>query len=80
MRQRDRVTAVRVVRQVSGMRLMRFFQRKGWSLAKVTGTHQIFTMSGRRELIVSLVHGIRPSNVELFSSLMNTAERRQADL
>jgi predicted RNA binding protein YcfA (HicA-like mRNA interferase family) len=68
------------VKQVSGKELMRIIQRKGWSLARVNGSHHIFTMAGRRERIVIPVHGNRPLKIGLLRSLMKIAGLEEADL
>ena len=45
------------MKQVSGKDLARAVQRKGWTLARIQGSHHIFVMVGRRERIVIPVHG-----------------------
>ena len=68
------------MKQVSGKELVRIVQRKGWTLARVHGSHQVFIMVGRRERIVIPVHGNRPLKVGLFRSLMKIADLKEADL
>jgi predicted RNA binding protein YcfA (HicA-like mRNA interferase family) len=45
------------VKQVSGRELARVVQQRGWQLARINGSHHIFTMAGRRERIVIPIHG-----------------------
>jgi predicted RNA binding protein YcfA (HicA-like mRNA interferase family) len=40
------------VKQVSGRELAQIIQRRGWTLARIQGSHHVFTMAGRRERIV----------------------------
>ena len=68
------------MKQVSGKELAKAVQRKGWSLARVHGSHHIFTMPGRRERIVIPVHGNRPLKIGLLRALMKIAGLTEADL
>jgi predicted RNA binding protein YcfA (HicA-like mRNA interferase family) len=68
------------VKQVSGKLLAKVVQRKGWSLARVHGSHHIFVMHGRRERIVIPIHGNRPLKIGLLRALMKIAELEEEDL
>ena len=68
------------MKQVSGKDLARTVQKKGWSLARIHGSHHIFTMPGRRERLVIPIHGNRPLKIGLLRSLMRTAELTEDDL
>jgi predicted RNA binding protein YcfA (HicA-like mRNA interferase family) len=68
------------VKQVSGKDLARVVQRKGWRLARVQGSHHIYTMPGRRERLVLPIHGNRPLKVGLLRSLMKIADLTGEDL
>jgi len=68
------------VKQVAGKDLARLVQRKGWSLARVHGSHHIFVMPGRRERIVIPVHGNRPLKIGLLRALMKIADLTEEDL
>ena len=68
------------MKQVSGKEFDRVVQRKGWFLARVKGSHHIFTMAGHRERIVIPIHGNRPLKIGLLKSLMKIAEIHEEDL
>ena len=68
------------MKQVSGRDLGRAVERRGWVLARVNGSHQIYAMEGRRERIVIPVHGNRPLKIGLLSALMKIAEIQEDDL
>jgi predicted RNA binding protein YcfA (HicA-like mRNA interferase family) len=68
------------VKQVSGLELAQLVKRRGWTLARVHGSHHIFTMPGRRERIVIPIHGNRPLKVGLLRSLMKIANLKESDL
>ena len=68
------------MKQTSGRELAKAVQRKGWSLARIHGSHHIFVMAGRRERIVIPVHGNRPLKIGLLRALMKIAELTEDDL
>jgi predicted RNA binding protein YcfA (HicA-like mRNA interferase family) len=68
------------VKQVSGKDLARVVQKKGWSLARIQGSHPIFTMPGRRERLVIPIHGNCPLKVGLLRSLLKIVDMTQEDL
>jgi predicted RNA binding protein YcfA (HicA-like mRNA interferase family) len=68
------------VKQVSGRELARIVQRRGWTLARIQGSHHIFTTPGRRERIVISIHGNQPLKQGLLRSLMKIAGLRDDDL
>jgi len=68
------------VKQVSGRELARIVQRRGWTLARIHGSHHIFTMPGRRERIVIPVHGNQALKRGLLRSLMKIARLQEDDL
>jgi predicted RNA binding protein YcfA (HicA-like mRNA interferase family) len=62
------------LKQVSGKELASAIQGKGWGLARVKGSHHIFTKEGRRERIVIPIHGNRPLKIGLLRAQMKIAE------
>ena len=68
------------MKQVSGKLLARLIQHKGWSLARIQGSHHIFIRPGRRERIVIPIHGNRPLKIGLLRSLMKIADLGEDDL
>jgi predicted RNA binding protein YcfA (HicA-like mRNA interferase family) len=68
------------VKQVSGRDLAKIVKRHGWKLARVHGSHHIFTMAGRRERIVIPIHGNQPLKKGLLRSLMKIAGLQEDDL
>jgi predicted RNA binding protein YcfA (HicA-like mRNA interferase family) len=68
------------VKQVSGKELGRVIERRGWLLARISGSHHIYTMAGRRERIVVPVHGSKPLKIGLLRSLMKIADLEETDL
>ena len=68
------------MKQVSGRELARIVQRRGWTLARIQGSHHVFTMAGRRERIVIPIHGNQPLKQGLLRSLMKIAGLREDDL
>jgi len=68
------------VKQVSGRELAQVIQRRGWTLARVHGSHHVFTMTGRRERILIPIHGNQPLKKGLLRSLMKIAGLQEDDL
>ena len=68
------------MKQASGRELSRVVQQRGWRLARIHGSHHIFTMSGRRERLVIPIHGNRPLKAGLLRSLMKIAGLEERDL
>jgi predicted RNA binding protein YcfA (HicA-like mRNA interferase family) len=68
------------VKQVSGRELARVVQAHGWKLARIHGSHHIFTMEGRRERIVIPIHGNQPVKIGLLRALMKIAGLKESDL
>jgi len=68
------------VKQISGNVLARAITRKGWRLARVKGSHHIYTKEGRVERIVIPIHGSKPLKTGLLRSLMKIADIQENDL
>ena len=68
------------MKQVSGRELAQIVQRRGWTLARVHGSHHVFTMAGRRDRIVIPIHGNQPLKRGLLRSLMKIAGLQDEDL
>lgn len=68
------------MKQVSGRDLARLVQQRGWQLARINGSHHIFTKAGHRERLVIPIHGHAPLKIGLLRSLMKLAELTEADL
>lgn len=68
------------MKQVSGRDFARIVQQSGWTLARINGSHHIFTMPGRRERLVIPIHGNRPLKTGLLRSLMKLAGLQESDL
>ena len=68
------------MRQISGRELARILQTRGWTLARVHGSHHIFTMTGQRERVVIPIHGNQPLKIGLVRSLMKIAGLTEDDL
>ena len=68
------------MKQISGRDFMRFLHQRGWHLARVNGSHHIFTKSGHRERIVVPVHGNHPLKLGLLKNQMKIAGLTESDL
>lgn len=68
------------MKQVSGRELARLVQQRGWHLARVSGSHHIFTKPGQRERIVIPIHGNTPLKIGLLRAQMKIAGLTETDL
>lgn len=68
------------MKQVSGRELARAIQKRGWSLARIKGSHHVFTKLGHRERIVIPIHGNQPLKLGLLRSLMKIAGIAEDDI
>jgi predicted RNA binding protein YcfA (HicA-like mRNA interferase family) len=68
------------VKQVSGRELAKAIQKRGWSLARIKGSHHVFTKPGHRERIVIPIHGNEPLKLGLLRTLMKIAELTEKDI
>ncbi len=55
---------------VPGKRLAKLAEDKGWHLARINGSHHIFTMDGRSERLVIPIHGSQTLKTGLQRALM----------
>ena len=58
------------MKAVSGKRLARLAEDKGWRLARINGSHHIFTMDERIERLVIPIHGNQTLKAGLQRALM----------
>lgn len=68
------------MKQVSGKDLAKLIQRRGWTPARIKGSHHIFTHPGHRERIVIPIHGNAPLKTGLLRSVMKIAGLVEGDL
>jgi len=58
------------MKAVTGRRMARIAESKGWTLARINGSHHVYTMDGRMERVVIPIHGNKTLKVGLQRSLM----------
>jgi len=58
------------MKSVSGRRLAKLAESKGWTLARVKGSHHIYTKPGRMERVVIPIHGNKVLKIGLQRNLM----------
>ena len=68
------------MKEVSGKRLARALEKRGWALLRIAGSHHIY---GREGSIVRLsvpIHGAKPLKTGLLRHLMKLADLTETDL
>jgi predicted RNA binding protein YcfA (HicA-like mRNA interferase family) len=68
------------MKAVSGKRMCKILEAKGWTLARVTGSHHIFIISGRNTRVSVPVHGNKDLKSGLQEAIMKLAEIREDEL
>jgi predicted RNA binding protein YcfA (HicA-like mRNA interferase family) len=58
------------MKSVTGRRMAKLAERKGWMLARINGSHHVYTKEGRIERVVIPIHGNRTLKIGLQRSLM----------
>jgi predicted RNA binding protein YcfA (HicA-like mRNA interferase family) len=58
------------MKAVTGRRMARLAESKGWILARINGSHHVYTMQGRMERVVIPIHGNKTLKIGLQRSLM----------
>jgi len=68
------------MKAVSGKRMCKLLEAKGWKLARVTGSHHIFVISGKNIRISVPVHGNQDLKIGLQKAIMNLAGIHEEEL
>ena len=68
------------MKSVSGKELCKVFERNGWSLLRVHGSHHIYGMEGSVIRLSVPVHGNKPLKTGLVRHLLRTAVLSEEDL
>jgi predicted RNA binding protein YcfA (HicA-like mRNA interferase family) len=57
------------MKAVSGKRMAKLAEQNGWSLARINGSHHVYTKEGRFERVVIPIHGNQTLKIGLQRSL-----------
>lgn len=68
------------MKSVSGKHLCRLAERKGWKLARISGSHHVFIKNDSNERLVIPVHGKESLKIGLLRSLMKRIPLEPEDL
>lgn len=68
------------MKAVTGRRMAKLAETKGWILARINGSHHVYTMQGRMERVVIPIHGNKPLKIGLQCSLMKMIPTQEDEL
>lgn len=68
------------MKAISGKRMAKLAESKGWVLARIKGSHHIYTKEGRFERPVIPIHGNKALKIGLQRSLMKIIPLNEEDL
>lgn len=68
------------MRSVSGKKLCKIVEKKGWILRRVTGSHHIFDKDGVEQILSIPVHKNQDLKIGTLRALMKVAGLSEGDL
>ncbi len=68
------------MKSVSGREFARIFERRGWTLLRVSGSHHIYGKGGSSVRLSVPIHGSKPLKTGLLRHLMKLADLTEEDL
>ncbi len=68
------------MKAISGKRLARLLEQRGWALKRISGSHHIYTKPGSEVRITVPIHGNKSLKSGLLRHLLKIAEITDADL
>jgi predicted RNA binding protein YcfA (HicA-like mRNA interferase family) len=68
------------MKAISGKRLARLLEQRGWTLARISGSHHIYTKAGSEVRITVPIHGNKSLKTGLQRHLMKLAGIVESDL
>ena len=68
------------MKSVSGKKLCKIIEQKGWVLRKVTGSHHIHEKAGVGKILSIPVHSNKDLKIGTLKALMKIAELTEKDL
>ncbi|MFN6536581.1 MAG: type II toxin-antitoxin system HicA family toxin [Nostoc sp. EkiNYC01] len=68
------------MKSISGKRLCKIIEQKGWILQRVTGSHHIYQKPGVNQILSIPVHRDRDLKLGTLKALMKIAQLSEEDL
>ncbi|MEM8955589.1 MAG: type II toxin-antitoxin system HicA family toxin [Verrucomicrobiota bacterium] len=68
------------MKSISGKRMAELAEAKGWTLARIKGSHHIYLQEGRIERLVIPIHGNRSLKTGLQRALMKLIPVKEEEL
>ncbi|MFN5388670.1 MAG: type II toxin-antitoxin system HicA family toxin [Pseudanabaena sp.] len=68
------------MKSISGKKLCKIVEQKGWTLKKITGSHHIYEKLGENKIISIPVHKNQDLKIGTLKALMKIAELTEDDL
>ena len=68
------------MKSISGKKLCKIVEKKGWTLKKVTGSHHIYQKSGVNKILSIPVHKNQDLKIGTLQALMKIAGLTEGDL
>ena len=69
-----------LLKSISGKKLCKIIEKKGWVLKKVTGSHHIYEKTGVNKILSIPVHKNKDLKIGTLKALIKVAELTENDL
>lgn len=61
------------MKNITGKNLCKILEENGWNLARISGSHHVYTKEGEEARIVVPVHGNKEIKIGLLKAILKTA-------
>ena len=68
------------MKAISGKKMCKVLESKGWKLVRITGSHHIFIKSGKNVRITVPIHKNRDLKIGLQKAIMKLADIKEEEL
>jgi len=68
------------MKPVSGKKLCKILEQKGWVLKRIQGSHHIYSKQNEESIITVPVHGNKDMKIGLLKSVMKLAQIQENEL
>ena len=68
------------MKSISGRKLCKIIEKRGWTLKKITGSHHVYVNPNQSKIISIPVHSNQDLKIGTLKSIMKIAELTENDL
>ena len=68
------------MKQISGKKLAKLLEKRGWILIRTNGSHHTYKNRNVKEMITISIHGNKPIKIGILKQIMKIAEISEDEL